>query len=126
MDTQLPPLGIRGWSPADLDGLPALPEALVWGGPLYDYQRTANQAGIWYQSQRVALVSPLVTGTGWVAHIGTHREGIERRHHIWTKTFDRSVDYVVGWVRKYAPAIRDEVDAYQRERTANNPYRVSP
>ncbi|MBN7139013.1 hypothetical protein A7A76_07880 [Lysobacter enzymogenes] len=125
MVTQLPPLGDRGWSPADLDGLPALPDGFAWGGSFYDYHRPGDLAGVWYQGKRVALVSALVTGKGWVAHIGDHREALSGRHHVWTRTFDRGVDYVTGWLRKYGPAIREEVDAILRERIASNPYRAT-
>lgn len=125
MVTQLPPLGIRGWTPAELASLPALPDGFVWGGSFYDYHRPGDLAGVWYQGRRVALVSALVTGQGWVAHIGDYREALSGRHHIWTRTFDRGVDYVMGWLCKYGPAIREEVEAISRAHLANNTYRVT-
>lgn len=124
MVTHLPPLGIRGWTPADLAGLPALPDGMAWGGSFYDYHRPGHLAGIWYQHKRIALISPLVTGRGWAATIGNHREDLDRCSYIWVKNFDRGVDYLVGWVRKYGPAIKEEVDADLLKRIADNPYRV--
>ncbi len=94
--------------------LPALPDDFIWRRSYQGsmYVRT-DQVEIAAHNHRVALVSPLVGGGGWVAAIGQHREDLKRRKYIWVTRFDRGIDYIVGWVRKYPDAIAAEAQAHQ-------------
>jgi antitoxin (DNA-binding transcriptional repressor) of toxin-antitoxin stability system len=110
---KLPPLGDRGWTPEEMATLPGLPEGYCWRRP---YQGSMGQVTdtveIAVHGLRVALIAPLVGRAGWVAAIGQHRDDLARRQHIWVTRFDRGVDYVVGWVRKYPEAIAAEALAH--------------
>lgn len=94
MVTQLPPLGPRGWSPEDVVGLPALPAGFAWGRPYYGGSLViAGEVAVLVGSDQVAMVSPLVTGAGWLAQVGKHREALPGQ--------DRLVD--LGLLRRLGP-----------------------
>jgi len=125
MVSELPPLGSRGMTPADHSTLPVLPDGLSWA---LSYAGTfpppPDKVEMQCAGARVAIVCPLATGEGWLAQVGCHRDNLEGRHSIWTRTFDRGIDYVVAWGRQYASAIQAEATAAVEARLASNPYRI--
>lgn len=122
MPLTLPPLGDRGWTPEDMGTLPGLPEGFCWRRPFQGAMgQVTDTVEIAAHGQRVALVAPLVGGAGWVVAIGQHREDLSRRKRIWVMRFDRGVDYVVGWVRKYSEPIACEVLARGKALTQDRP-----
>ena len=56
------------------------------------------------------------TRAGRVAHVGDHRPELSWLGGLWARTFERSVDYVVGWVCRYGPEIREVVAPSQRSK----------
>lgn len=112
MITELPLPGPGELTPHDLASLPTLPTGFMWARPNFGNNiPTHDYVEIRASDQRVASVSPLANREGWLAQIGCHREERKARHHIWTRSFGRGVDYVVGWVRRYSPAIALEAKA---------------
>jgi len=124
-DKPLPPLGDRGWTPEDISTLPELPIGFVWRRPYVNSMVVRTDSiEIAAHDQRVALIAALITHNGWLSAVGGHREELGRRHHIWTLTFDRAVDYAVGWITKYPEAIAAEAQARHEALMAQHRHRI--
>ncbi|WP_057972176.1 hypothetical protein [Lysobacter antibioticus] len=92
---------------------PALPAGFAWARPNFGNNiPTDDYVEIRAPDQRGGSVVPMATREGWLAQIGCHREEMEGRYPIWTRAFGRGVDYVLGWVRRYGPAIAPEAEAH--------------
>lgn len=127
MSSDLPPLGLRGWSPKNVHALPRLPEPFRWARPNYGMNlQPESEVEMTCAGQRIAVIAPLVTGAGWLAATGAHRDPPQSGHSIWTKTFDRAVDYVMGWAKLHHDAIILEAEAKSQALLSRHVHRARP